>query len=78
MVAELFRQKSRFPQLYGALIVAVLLGITVFFFFGVLRKLVIGRWYDESGALTSPPVPIHRSSPNSPIPASVNPHKEQT
>jgi NitT/TauT family transport system permease protein len=48
VVAELFRQKSRFPQLYGALIVAVLLGITVFFFFGVLRKLVIGRWYDES------------------------------
>jgi NitT/TauT family transport system permease protein len=47
VVAELFRQKSRFPQLYGALIVAVLLGITVFFFFGVLRKLVIGRWADE-------------------------------
>jgi ABC-type proline/glycine betaine transport system permease subunit len=47
VVAELFRQKSRFPQLYGALIVAVLLGITVFFFFGVLRKLVIGRWYDD-------------------------------
>ena len=32
------------------LIVAVLLGITVFFFFGLLRKLVIGRWYDESGS----------------------------
>ena len=38
IVAELFRQKARFPQLYGALIVAVLLGITVFFFFGVAAQ----------------------------------------
>jgi NitT/TauT family transport system permease protein len=48
VVIELFRQKSRFPQVYGGLIVAALLGITVFFAFGLLRKIVIGRWYDES------------------------------
>jgi NitT/TauT family transport system permease protein len=48
VVIELFRQKSKFPQVYGGLIVAALLGITVFFAFGFLRKIVIGRWYDES------------------------------
>jgi len=45
---EQFRQKARFPQVYGGLMVAALLGIAVFFAFGALRKFAIGRWYDES------------------------------
>ena len=48
VVIEQFRQKARFPQVYGGLMVAALLGIAVFFAFGALRKIAIGRWYDES------------------------------
>lgn len=48
VVIEQFRQKARFPQVYGGLMVAAFLGITVFFAFGFLRKLFIGRWYDDS------------------------------
>lgn len=48
VVIEQFRQKARFPQVYGGLMVAALLGIAVFFAFGALRKVAIGRWYDES------------------------------
>ena len=48
VVVEQFRQKARFPQVYGGLIVAALLGIAVFLAFGAIRKLAIGRWHDES------------------------------
>ena len=48
VVVEQFRQKARFPQVYGGLIVAAALGIVVFLAFGALRKIAIGRWYDES------------------------------
>lgn len=48
VVIEQFRQKARFPQVYGGLLVAALLGIAVFLAFGALRKLAIGRWYDET------------------------------
>ncbi len=48
VVVEQFRQKARFPQVYGGLIVAAALGIAVFLAFGAFRKLAIGRWYDES------------------------------
>ncbi len=48
VVIEQFRQKARFPQVYGGLMIAALLGIAVFFAFGALRKIFIGRWYDDS------------------------------
>lgn len=48
VVIEQFRQKARFPQVYGGLMVAAFLGIAVFFAFGFLRKLFIGRWYDDT------------------------------
>ncbi len=48
VIIEQLRQKARFPQVYGGLMVAALLGIAVFFAFGALRKIVIGRWNDES------------------------------
>ncbi len=47
VVVEQFRQKARFPQVYGGLLVAALLGIAVFLAFGAIRKLAIGRWHDE-------------------------------
>jgi NitT/TauT family transport system permease protein len=48
VVVEQFRQKARFPQVYGGLMVACTLGIAVFFLFGVLAKLVVGHWYEPS------------------------------
>jgi NitT/TauT family transport system permease protein len=47
VVVEQFRQKARFPGVYGGLIVAAALGIAVFMAFGLIRKLAIGRWHDE-------------------------------
>lgn len=47
VIVEQFRQKSRFPQVYGGLILASLLGIAVFFAFGALAKLVIGKWHES-------------------------------
>ena len=40
--------EGRFPQVYGGLLVAAVLGIAVFLVFGALRKLVVGHWHDES------------------------------
>ena len=48
VVMEQFRQKGRFPQVYGGLMVAAALGIVVFFLFGLLGKLVVGHWYEPS------------------------------
>jgi len=48
VVVEQFRQKARFPQVYGGLMVAAALGIAVFFLFGLLGKLVVGKWYEPS------------------------------
>jgi NitT/TauT family transport system permease protein len=48
VIMEQFRQLARFPQVYGGLMVAAALGITVFFLFGFLGKLVVGKWYEPS------------------------------
>ena len=45
IIMEQFRQKSRYPELYGGLMMAAFLGISVFFFFGWLQKKAIGKWY---------------------------------
>ncbi len=34
--------------MYGAVILASLLGIVVFWVFGILRHLVVGRWYEDT------------------------------
>lgn len=48
VVVELFRQKARFPQVYGGLMVAAGLGIVVFFAFGALSKMVVGHWHESA------------------------------
>ena len=48
VVVEQFRQKARFPQVYGGLLVMAALGIAVFLLFGLLGKLVVGKWYEPS------------------------------
>jgi len=47
VMVEQFRQKARFPQVYGGLIIASLLGIAVFFAFGAMAKAVIGHWHES-------------------------------
>jgi NitT/TauT family transport system permease protein len=48
IVIEEYRQKIRFPLIYGGLILVALLGITVFLFFGWLTKMVVGHWYEST------------------------------
>lgn len=48
VVVEQFRQKARFPLVYGGLIVAAALGIAVFLFFGLISRLVVGKWYEAT------------------------------
>jgi NitT/TauT family transport system permease protein len=52
VVIEQFRQKARFPQVYGGLMVTALLGIGVFLLFELLGRAVVGKWYE----------PLRRSS----------------
>lgn len=48
IVMEQYRQKIKFPQIYGGLMLAAALGIFVFLLFGLLSKLVVGHWHDTS------------------------------
>jgi NitT/TauT family transport system permease protein len=48
IMMEQFRQKLRYPQMYGGLIVASLLGIVVFFVFSWIGKLVVGHWHEST------------------------------
>jgi NitT/TauT family transport system permease protein len=46
IVMDLYRSKGIYPQVYGGLIIACLLGIATFLAFGGLSKLVVGKWYE--------------------------------
>ena len=48
IVMEVYRQKIKFPQIYGGLILAAGLGIVVFLLFGLLSKAVVGHWHDSA------------------------------
>jgi NitT/TauT family transport system permease protein len=48
IVMEQFRQKLRYPEMYGGLLIAAALGIVVFFAFNTLGKLVVGHWYEST------------------------------
>jgi NitT/TauT family transport system permease protein len=48
IVMEQFRQKLRYPQMYGGLLVASALGIVVFFVFSWIGKLVVGHWHEAT------------------------------
>ena len=53
IVMEQFRIKGAFPQSFGGLILACLLGIAVFLAFGFIRRVAIGKWYDEDASQAS-------------------------
>lgn len=48
IVMERYRINGRYPQVFGGLLVACLLGIVVFFFFGWLSRAVVGRWHQST------------------------------
>ena len=48
IVIEEYRQKIKFPQIYGGLLVIAMLGISVFLFFGWLTKVVVGHWHEST------------------------------
>lgn len=48
IVMEQFRQKLRYPAMYGGLLIAAALGITVFFVFSYIAKLVVGHWHEST------------------------------
>ncbi len=48
IIMEQFRQKGRYPLVYGGLLTAAGLGIVVFFVFSFIAKLVVGHWYEST------------------------------
>ena len=48
ILLDSYRSRAQFPQMYGALILAAVLGIVVFLFFGWLGNIVVGRWYEST------------------------------
>ena len=48
IVMETYRQKGIYPQMYGGLLIAAVLGISVFLIFGWIGKLVVGHWHDST------------------------------
>ena len=48
IVMEQFRQKLRYPAMYGGLLIAAALGISVFFVFSAIAKLVVGHWHETT------------------------------
>lgn len=40
--------RIQYRQMYGAVILASLLGISVFWLFGLLRTAAVGRWYEDT------------------------------
>ena len=48
LIDQYTARTTTIPRLYGATILAALLGYTVFLCFGLFRKLAIGRWHDTT------------------------------
>jgi NitT/TauT family transport system permease protein len=48
ILIDQYTQRIQYRQMWGAVILASLLGIVVFWLFGFLRKLAIGRWYQDT------------------------------
>ena len=48
ILMDTYRSRNNYPLTYGALILSSLLGIAVFVVFGLLSKLVVGRWHEAT------------------------------
>ena len=45
---SVYQSRLLASERFTAIIFAALFGVVVFWFFGVLRKLAVGRWYDTT------------------------------
>ncbi len=54
ILIDLYRARLQSEQLFGAVILASMLGVVVFWFFGFLTRRVVGGWYG-SAAYSPPP-----------------------
>lgn len=50
IVMDEYRSRNQFTFTYGALLLSSLLGIAVYFAFGAVQKLVIGKWYQQTAS----------------------------
>jgi NitT/TauT family transport system permease protein len=48
ILMEQYRQRNQYPEMYGALVLSVVLGIVVFTLFGWLGKVAVGRWHEST------------------------------
>jgi NitT/TauT family transport system permease protein len=48
ILMEQYRQRNQYEEMYGALVLSVLLGIVVFTLFGWLAKVAVGRWHEST------------------------------
>jgi NitT/TauT family transport system permease protein len=48
ILMDQYRSRNMYPQTFGALVLSSLLGVAVFVLFGLLSKLVIGRWHEQT------------------------------
>lgn len=48
LLMQQYRSRNQYPQMYGALVLSVLLGIVVFTLFGWLSKVAVGRWHEST------------------------------
>lgn len=48
ILLDVYRSRLNNPLMYGALILAAALGVSVFVIFGLLSRLAVGRWYEET------------------------------
>lgn len=46
---DVYRSRTQNPQMFGAVILAATLGIVVFWIFGFISKLAVGRWHETTG-----------------------------
>jgi NitT/TauT family transport system permease protein len=53
ILIDLYRARLQTEQMFGALILASLLGVVVFWIFGFLSRLVVGGWHESAGGATS-------------------------
>lgn len=49
ILIDQYNQRLNYPLMYGAVILAALLGIVVFWIFGLVSRKAVGHWYEETG-----------------------------
>jgi NitT/TauT family transport system permease protein len=46
---DVYRSRNDNPQMYGAVLLAAALGIAVFWLFGFINRIAVGRWHEVTG-----------------------------